>query len=301
MNPDVIREMRRMVDDHFQSEDLKGLLHAFIEDKSAENSLWSSITLSTHYMLGGSSPCIESAAALTELVILALDIVDDLQDQDNVSKPWMKCPQAYTLNAVLSLHAILLTELGRIGLSRLTGDMGRLLVQTIEGQQMDVSQSVVSEADYIAMVRQKSGSLMRLACCMGYSLIDDLDRETVDRMNDLAECIGIMAQIANDVNDVLRYDVKNDLLLKKRTLPILFMLVDSKDEFPPIGQYYEGLISADEFLRHKQACMAYIRDSGCIEYSQVIRTLYADKAEELLQSVPAVSPWRERFKEITFG
>lgn len=301
MSIGVRNEMERVVDGIFGNGDVKELLHAFMRDKAGEQSRWSSLTLHAHYMLGGNSPHIERAAALTELIILALDIVDDLQDQDNMDKPWMKCPLAYSLNAVLALLAAMTHELGTIGSARLSGEIGRLLARAIEGQQMDVSQSVHSEADYVTMVQMKSGSLIRLACCMGYALIDGLEQETIDRMNDLADCIGMIAQIANDVNDLQRYDVKNDLLQKKRTLPILFLLVDSEAEFPAIPRFYAGEMTADEFLKVKKECLQYIQESGCIEYSEVIRTLYAEKAEQLFDALPAVSPWKEKFKEIAFG
>ncbi|MCD9024162.1 polyprenyl synthetase family protein [Cohnella silvisoli] len=301
MNRGVLEDMLHRVDKHFQDEELKKMLKECIQEKTDENSRWSSMTIYTHYMLGGTSPFIERIAALTEMIILSLDIVDDLQDQDNFSKPWMKCPQSHALNAVLSMLAIFMAEIGEVGHSRIPNEIGKLLARSVEGQHKDVSQSVNTEADYFDMVQSKSGSLIRLACFMGYSLIDGLDRETADRINELADCIGVIAQIGNDVNDLLRYDVKNDLLQKKRTLPIIFLLADSNEEFPPIEQFYVGQMNADEFLQMKTECMQYIQDSGCIEYSKVIQILYTNKAEELFQAIPAVSPWKEKFKEITFG
>ncbi|MFC5401635.1 polyprenyl synthetase family protein [Cohnella soli] len=301
MDQAFLSQMLDMADRHFQSRDMKDLMRECINEKAKEQFKWASMTTYVHGMLGGESPAIERAAALTELLMLALDIVDDVQDQDNASMIWMQRPQAYALNAVLSFIAVAMSEWREIGNADMLGEIGQLLARSIEGQQKDVSGAVVTEADYVEMVRQKSGALIRLAFRMGYSLVDGLERETTQRIDEMAECVGMIAQIGNDVNDVIRYDVKNDLLQKKRTLPILFMLVDSHEEFPPISQYYEGKISEEEFLRSKSECMQYIRDSGCIEYSQVIQRLYTERAEELLQLIPAVSPWKEKLKELTLG
>jgi len=301
LNSSVLEQMLGFVDTHFVDEELKEMLKTFIQEKAGENSRWSNITIYAHFMLGGNSPSIERVAALTEMMILSLDIVDDLQDQDNFAKPWMTCPPAYALNAVLSMFAVFMAELGEFGHPRMQREVGKLLARSIGGQHKDVSQAVVTEADYMDMVQRKSGSLIRLACFMGYSLIDGLDQETTARMDELADCIGAIAQIGNDVKDLLRYDVKNDLLQKKRTLPIIFLLEDSEAEFPPIGQFYEGLITAEQFLQVKQACMQYIRDSGCIEYANAITILITDQAEQLFQSLPGVAPWRDKFKEITLG
>lgn len=296
----VTQDMLRMVEDHFQQDDLKKMLRTFVLEKAGEGTLWSAITRCTHHMLGGVSPHIEKSAALIEMIMLLLDIVDDLQDRDNMEKSWMQREQAAVLNAVLAFQAMVFAELDQIG-SGLTGEVCRHLARAIDGQHADVTQAVQNEEDYIAMVRQKSGSLMRLACMMGYSLVDGLPRETIDCLDDLAECAGVVAQIDNDVRDLLRYDVKNDLLHKKRTLPILFMLEDSMEEFPAIAQYYEGEMTSEEFLLRKVACMQYIRDCGCIEYAQVIRTLFADRADELLEAIPGVSPWKEQFKKAVLG
>lgn len=84
-------------------------------------------------------------------------------------------------------------------------------------------------------------------------------------------------------------------------MPTLFLLQESETEFPPLYHFYKGAISADEFLLSKKAGMQYIEDSGCIEYSEIIKTLYKDKAVELFDSIPAASPWKDKFKELTLG
>ncbi|CAK4820332.1 unnamed protein product [Aphanomyces euteiches] len=117
-------------------------------------------------------------------------------------------------------------------------------------------------------------------------------------MNELAYCIGAIAQIENDIQDILRFDLKNDLLHKKKTLPTLFLLAEPDEEFPFIQQYYEDKLSMEEILEKKQVCIQYIQDSGCIEYSKVIQRLLIQQAELLLSSVNAKSPWKEKFAEL---
>lgn len=298
----MTQEMLQLVEEYFQEEDLVKMLQAFIVEKAEEGGVWSSLTRSTHYMLGGSSIEIDRAAALTEIFVLLSDIVDDLQDRDNFQKVWMRYPEAEVLSAVLALHAIVIAELPKLGIApRWWTETGKLLARAIDGQHWDVKKGVHSEEAYIAMVTQKSGSLIRLALMMGYALVDDLKQEVIDRLNELADCIGIAAQLTNDIRDVTRWDEKSDLLMKKRTLPILFMLQDSPEEFPVLAQYYEGEVSTEQFLAMKADCLQFIGDSGCIEYSQVIRGLCADKAQELLEAIPGISPWKERFEELAVG
>jgi len=304
MNRYIIEEMNRIVDQYIHTEDLNNLIKRFIQDKAAENSIWSRITEYSHKMLGGNFPRIGRAAALTELIILALDIADDLQDRDNTGKPWMTCAPEFALNALLAFQAVFMAELGELqpyAAASLAKETGLMLTGAINGQQKDLNDTIVTEDDYIAMIRQKSGSLMKLACLMGYSFLETYNHDTAARMNELAECVGIMAQIRNDMRDVMRVDLKNDLLQKKRTLPVLYLLEHGDQDFPVLKQFYEGGLTDEQFLKHKLACLRFIEQSGCVEYCTVIQSLYFNRAEELFGQLPAVAPWSQLFKELTFA
>lgn len=303
----IVEEMNRIVDDYFHVTDLNELLKVCIQEKVMEKSIWSDITISCHLMLGGSSPSINRIAANMELIILALDMIDDLQDRDNPDKPWMTCPHEFTLNAIIAFLMASVSELSKISelnrdiMNPLMGEISHLITTSINGQQRDLNDSIVSEADYITMIQEKSGSLMRLACYLGYAGVGTFSDETLELLNELAKDIGVIAQIENDLKDLLRFDLKNDLLNKKRTLPIFYMLAIDEEEFLVIKQYYEGVLSRDELLKLKRECMQYFQDSGCIEYSRIIQTLYINHAEEIFNSLETFAPWNERFKEITFG
>jgi competence protein ComQ len=307
IEPRIVEDMQRIVDKYVAERDLNELLKAFIQDKAAEGSQWSNITRYTHYMLGGDSPNIDLAAAMTEIVLLSFDIIDDLQDEDNKGKPWMVSSPAYTLNGILAFLFAFMTEMSTLQESnersnpQLMAKLGVLLLQSINGQQIDLNDSITTERDYLTMIEKKSGSLLRFACSMGYLLIRDLDERTMDTMDQLANYIGMISQLDNDIRDVLRFDVKNDLLQKKRTLPILFLLMEKDDNFPYIQQYYSGQLTYDQFVARKRECIRYIEDSGSIEYCRIIQSLHTDQANHLFDSLPGIAPWKEQFKGITFG
>ncbi|NHN31097.1 polyprenyl synthetase family protein [Paenibacillus agricola] len=307
MEPKVVRNMYNIVDKYVVEKDLNALLKTFIKDKAVEGSKWSTITRYTHYMLGGNSPAIDLSEAMAEMVMLAFDIIDDLQDGDNKLKPWVVCSPAYTLNGILAFLFAFMAEMGDIqeqlppGSPSLMKELGALLSQSINGQQIDLNGTISTEGDYLAMIQKKSGSLIRFACLMGYALVPNLDKQTVAAMNELAELIGMISQMENDIRDVQRIDEKNDLLQKKRTLPILFLLMEPEPAFPYVHQFYEGIITEDSFISRKKACIQYIEDSGCIEYSRIIQSLYIDQAEAGFISLPGISPWKEQFKETTFA
>ncbi|WP_308637768.1 polyprenyl synthetase family protein [Paenibacillus silvisoli] len=300
MKPTVKQHMVDIMEKCTVTQDLNELLQSFMDDKAAENGVWSEITMLTHHMLGGASPHIERLAACTELIMLALDIVDDLQDQDQAVKPWMQCPQAYTLNAVLALLMGVVGELGQLQLPpQAFADIGRHVTRAVRGQQKDVNHTVANAEEYLIMVQEKSGSLFRLAFHIGYAPLA-CNEETVRLLEDLADCIGLVHQIHNDIRDATRFDLKNDLLGKKRTLPFLYLLMIEDDAFAPIQDYYRGTLPSEYILEHKHAYIRLIQDSGCLEYASVIQSVCAQKAEGLFGSLEAASPWKEQFKAVTF-
>lgn len=301
MKQNVKEHMIRLVEEYIEVKGLNELLKSFIADKEKENGAWAKVTLCTHYMMGGSSPHIERYAALAELANLILDIVDDLQDQDQEDKPWMKCSQAEALNAVLALLMGFVGELGHLQIkSEWLVEVTKIIARSINGQHKDVVNAAVTVDDYLVMTQEKSGSLFRLACCMGYMTLET-PRETIEQLHELADCIGLVHQIQNDMRDLIRYDVKNDLYGKKRTLPILYLLSVEDEAFTPLKEYYEGKITSDVLLRDKEGFIQTIQSSGCLEYGRVVQAVCIQKAEEIYEKLQGVSPWKERFREVTYG
>jgi competence protein ComQ len=304
--PSVAEQMNQILDEYVEHAAFKALLKSFIAVKAAETTRWSEITQNVHFMFAGKSPHIERLGALTEMMILALDIMDDIQDQDNVDILWMTCPQGYALNAIVALLMTVIGESARLetvprqGIPSFTQEASRILIKALEGQFKDLSHSNVTEADYMELIQEKSGSLIRLACYMGYA---DSSISAADMvfMNELAYCIGVISQIDNDIQDVVRFDVKNDLLHKKKTLPILFLLAEPDEEFPFIQEFYEGKLTEEQFIAKKKECISYIIDSGCIEYSRVIQQLYRNEAQRLLSLIDADSIWKDKFAELTLS
>jgi competence protein ComQ len=304
LDRDIVQHMNAIIDEYVQEAQLNELIKSFLSSKTQQDSVWSELTIYTHYMLGGSSPDIGRAAAATELVILASDIADDLQDRDHLDRPWMQCNEAYTLNAVLVMLIGFFGEWGTTMGGTLQGtalsEVSRILARSINGQQKDLNRSAKTVDDYLMMVQEKSGSLIRLACYMGYCSLP-CSSEAIETINDLADCIGLIHQIQNDMNDILQFDIKNDLLDRKRTLPVLYLLEIEHESFKEIQSFYAGELEHDHFVNHKETFIQTLKDSGCLEYSQVVQNLCISKAEELLEKLDLKSPWKEKFRDIAYS
>lgn len=307
MDSRVYDEMLRVVDHHFQVAALNDFMKICLEEKKRETHIWSELTICMHFMLTGHSPLIYRLGAYTELIILALDMIDDLTDQDSHLKVWMTYPRSLVLNASIALLVAGLGEISKLkeaNLDRclpLTGEINDLLTLAANGQHRDMhNEAIETEEEYISIILGKSAPLKIFACYMGYACVEHCSKSMIEQINEMAKHLAIVAQIQNDLHDLLQFDVKNDLLHKKRTIPILYLLsLSAKNSI--IKDYYEGIISREEFISNKLEGVEYIRKSGCIEYSKVIQGLYLNLAEGIFNEIPGDAFWKARFYDIAFG
>lgn len=289
----------RILNAHFYEPELNGLMRQFVSYKQAETSIWPKLTLYTHFMMGGASPHIVHSAAQTELIILSLDIFDDLQDQDNFEPPWMDCEHAIAMNAASALLTAAIA--GDSTAPQLGPSILKLITAAHNGQHKDIRNLASNEEDYLQLIGEKSAALIALAIQMGYSTVDNPEGETITLLNEMAQQIGIAAQVENDSRNITVVNSRNDLIQRKKTLAALFLLEQGDSSFPLLREYYNGNSERQELLAREQDLLAFIRSSGVVEYSKAVQLLYAKQAEQKLDLLAIHAPWKNVFKEIAIA
>ncbi|MDQ0919096.1 hypothetical protein [Paenibacillus sp. V4I5] len=81
---------------------------------------------------------------------------------------------------------------------------------------------------------------------------------------------------------------------------MLYLLSIEDAAFSQLKAYYDGEITADFLLEEKDDFLQMIHDSGCMEYARIVQSVCIQKAEEIYENLQAISPWKERFKQITY-
>lgn len=151
--------------------------------------------------------------------------------------------------------------------------------------------NIESEEDYIQMVRGKSGSLMASACLLGTILTSDKHHEIVSKYG---EHIGIIAQIRNDIKDTCRWDEKDDLINKRKTLLTLYLLKNSRPQYQFVKDYFSGKLNKEELIQSKEEIQELIQKSGVFEYTRVIMKVNQQKAIELIDKIGIENKWKEK-------
>ncbi|WP_083584433.1 polyprenyl synthetase family protein [Bacillus weihaiensis] len=279
-----------LIKSSFIQEELRLWALGYINFKLSDSTNFSKITGIHYDIFRGESNEEEKISILTiaELILLASDIMDDLQDDDAGENPWADVSLGQNLNIVVGILIICLKHIDDIDTSPIVKDwlretIHRNTLQSINGQYIDLSNNITLESEYISMVSLKSGSLIKVACLLGAGRIDD---ETLQKIETYSNHLGIIAQIRNDVHDLVKGSFKSDIMFKKKTLPILYYLNRNNPKFLPIQDYYLGdQLYSDMTYKETTIFHETLIYGGGVEYCKVLEQLYIHKFKECINNL----------------
>ncbi|MCU6711830.1 polyprenyl synthetase family protein [Paenibacillus sp. J5C_2022] len=295
--------MKDLVYQWFEAEPLARHAILFVEDKLRETNIFGELTVFHYHMFNGRSGQIYQAAAAVELFLLASDMLDDLQDGDAPSKPWMQVPQPIAIHVAasivtLSQQALMDSVMNRSDSEALARMMNRQLLQAANGQMLDLMNEIHTEEAYLDMVRMKSASIFVFACMTGVMVAGHPWHDTVA---EYAVELGISAQIKNDVRDMLKWDEKNDFLQRKRNLLLLYMMEERSEEHGWIADYLEERLTVTDVSHRKEMFLQACEQSGAILYGSVIGRKHYNRCLELVGTFPQGKAWQERLSLLLSG
>lgn len=274
----IKKSIHSIVSEHITQFELKNKLMQFVNYQSKKGFPFGELLI-LHYDMfkkDGNEEIYHVAAAI-EMLILSFDILDDFEDNDFKSQPWSTNTHL-ALNgttALLFLCTKVLNETAFKNKDRAIAFFLQYSLQAISGQHKDLLNTCINENDYIDMIIEKSGSLCTLACLIGATLATD---DVPDEIEQYAKMIGVIGQINNDLLDIKEWDDKNDLLSKKYTLPVIYLLNCDEDELRFVHDYYHNKIDTTEIVKHQKLIDQKFLETGAITYTEVVKKIYHNKA-----------------------
>ena len=241
---------------------------------------WFSLVDACCRATSGHQEAVPVVVASVEVMIAALDVLDEVEDSDpSILSDLVGLPRAINASTtLLGLSHLILNDALSTGLDaemvgRLHETLSKGIVQASIGQDADLQNDDgrsrnVDDAFHIA--RMKSGSLAAAACRMG-ALLGINDPATLSAFYEFGLHFGTMAQIANDMHDVMDGSGKTDLVAKKTTLPIAFSRhmdsdfdVDASnhDVLEPGSLHFSWVVFETERIRCRRA-IEQIAELGC--------------------------------------
>lgn len=241
------------------------------------------------------SPATLHAAVSLELLHTASLVHDDVVDESTERRGQLSVNAVFNNKvSVLAGDYLLATSLvhaeqtNNYKIIRLVSSLGQKLAEGELLQLSNVSNHSFSEEVYFDVIRKKTAALFA-ACAEAAALSVEVGEEEVAFARLLGEYIGICFQIKDDIFDY--FDSKkigkptgNDMLEGKLTLPVLYALNTTKDEWAEQTalKVKEGTATPDEIVR----LIEFTKENGGIEYACRIIEQYKKKAFDLLASLP---------------
>lgn len=246
------------------------------------------------------------AASLIELLHTATLIHDDVVDDSNLRRGffsinalWKNKIAVLVGDYLLSRGLLLALDSNEFDLLRIVSNATREmsegeLLQIEKARRLDIEEDI-----YFEIIRKKTASLIA-SCCAAGAHSAGADTETVKKMHQIGEYVGIAFQIKDDLfdyQDNKRVGKPNGIDIKeqKMTLPLIYMLNNSS--------FWEKRKVVNVVKRHNNnvekvdAVIEKVNHSGGIEYATQKMIEYRQKAFDLLAEFPE-SPMRRSFEQL---
>ena len=227
------------------------------------------------------------AAAAVELFKGAAEILDDIEDADSSESLAALHGAAIATNAATAMLVLAekaMADLATTGVSdacvlRVVETANSYYTAACAGQHLDLrhkSDISLSEETYLEIAMMRSASHVECACCAG-AILGGGDEQTVRSYSEFGRCLGIAAQIANDIRGIT---TGVDVAKRKVTLPVIEALAQ---------QDGHGAGTIEEWFGGKEtgADAGAVKDqlfgSGAIYYAVVKAEFYKERAFEALK------------------
>jgi len=252
------------------------------------------------------------AMVAIEIAMAAADLIDEAADNDPspIIEQYGAGQALNTANLMLVMAQQVLAWEAHEGNARAMDALEALqdmLVEAAVGQHLDMAYEAMGPQEVSPdmsgeMTEKKAGALMAGTLKMG-ALMSGADEGVVELLSRIGRYLGGIAQIANDLQDVLprdavvvddsgrevtdRSEPKTDLRLRKRTLPIVYALREESAEPNPLQIAFSKPPGEHE---DEEALRRAVVDAGGTRFAYLVTELYQNQAAEALDALEALRP-----------
>ena len=249
----------------------------------------------TAKMLGETNESTYRGAALIELMHTATLVHDDVVDDSDrrrgffsINALWKNKVAVLVGDYLLSRVLLLSVENQEYQLLQIVSTAVREmsegeLLQIEKARKLDITEDI-----YFEIIRQKTASLIASCCGVGAASVVK-DKETIKKMREFGELLGIAFQIKDDLFDY-QEEAKTgkpsgiDIKEQKMTLPLIYALQNSskKDK-----RFMINVVKRHNRNREKvKEVMEMVGQSGGIEYARKRMEEFYAKALAILEDFP---------------
>ena len=241
------------------------------------------------------------AAAALQLLVVAGDVFDDIEDADSSESLLARYGSAVATNVATTL--LILAERA---VTRLKGRgvedyiiicamdaVNSFYTTACAGQHLDLSltsEMTISEDMYFRVTGMKSASQIECACHIG-ALLANANQDLIDTFAIFGHNLGMAAQITNDIQGIIR---GSNILKHKITLPVIYALTQVDGEAR--NQLERAFRKQSELVSDPTQIRDLLFRVGAIHYATIKMEFYKQRARDILSEAEAAGARVERLK-----
>jgi len=235
------------------------------------------------------------AATFIELLHTATLVHDDVVDDASERRGLPSINVLYNSKIAVLLGDYLLAQGLLISVEKqrfnMLGIVSEAVKEIVKGELVQLQKTRkldIKEEDYFRIIRMKTAALISACTACGASSVTD-DRETIARMKEFGEHLGVAFQIKDDLLDYTGDGLTgkregNDIKEKKITLPLIHAL----REAGPVKRRHiiRILRRKKKGKREISEVIHFVREHNGLEYAGTKMKEYSDKALRILETYP---------------
>lgn len=233
-------------------------------------------------------------AALIELLHTATLVHDDVVDDSDYRRGFFSVNALWKNKIAVLVGDFLLSRGMALSLENNEFDLLRIVNTSVqemsEGEllQMEKARKLdIKEEVYYEIIRQKTASLIASCCAVGASSAG-ADSETITKMKQFGEYVGMAFQIKDDLFDYgdeeIGKPVGIDIKEKKMTLPLIHAL--SQAGWLEKRKIISLVKSGSEDQERIKQVIDFVKKSGGIDYAKTKMREYHQRALDVLKPFP---------------
>lgn len=233
-------------------------------------------------------------AAIVELIHTATLVHDDIVDDSNQRRGFFSINALWKNKIAVLVGDYLLSKGLLLSIDNDDFDLLKLISIAVremsEGELLQIEKARkldITEEVYFEIIRKKTATLIAACCGIGAASVGS-DEETIQKMRQFGEYIGIAFQIKDDLfdytDDKIGKPTGIDIKEKKMTLPLIYTLNNcSKKEKNWI---INSVKKYNKDKKRVKEIIAFVKANGGIEYTHQKMHEYKNKAIEILNEFP---------------
>ncbi|WP_392447410.1 polyprenyl synthetase family protein [Capnocytophaga canis] len=234
-------------------------------------------------------------ASVIELIHTATLVHDDVVDDSNKRRGFFSL-NALWKNKIAVLVGDYLLSKGLL-LSIDNDDFDQLKIISVavremsEGELLQIEKARrldIVESVYYEIIRQKTATLIAACCAMGACSVKPDDRETIEKMRQFGEYIGMAFQIKDDLfdytDDAIGKPTGIDIKEQKMTLPLIYTLnnCSEKDKKWIIN----SVKNHNKDKKRVREIIDFVKNNNGLSYAETKMKEFQQKALQILNDFP---------------